>query len=293
MSVIAEGRTMFDKIENIGKSVIQHGKSNNRIYLLKLNADDVPAIVPELDKLAISNGYTKIFTKIQADVMPEFILNGYTVEAFVPGFYNGKTDCIMASKFLDENRKRMSETPMQNFARLFSSNGESNKKPLPSRFKLRRLDEKDAEAAATVFRIVFETYPFPVYDPEYIRQTMRSNMARYFGAWEGNKLVGTSTAETDFEKQNAEMTDFAVLPEFRGNSLASHLLLFMEESVRREGIKTAYTIARLVEPGMNLTFMKRGYKFSGTLINNTNIGGNIESMNIFYKHLEYEFRKIM
>lgn len=277
---------MFDKIEKIGNSLLQHGKSNNRIYLLKLDTGDVPAIIPELDKIAIKNGYTKIFTKIQADVLPEFILNGYAAEAYVPRFYNGKTDCIMASKFLNENRKRIPGTLMQSFARLFISNGNSNSKPLPPQFQIRKLKEDDAEAAAKIFSIVFETYPFPVNDPEYIRHTMRSNTARYYGAWEGNKLVGISTAETDFEKENAEMTDFAVLPESRGNSLASHLLHFMEEAVKKEGIKTAYTIARLSETGMNLTFMKGGYKFSGTLINNTNIGGNIESMNIFYKFLQ-------
>lgn len=276
---------MFDKIEKIGKSVIQHGKSNNRIYLLKLHADDVPTIISKLDHLANNNGYTKIFTKIQADVLPEFIQNGYTLEAYVPRFYNGKTDCIMASKFLDENRRKIPDAQMKSFADLFRLNGSNNKKNLPPRYQIRMLSENDVEAAATVFSIVFETYPFPVHDPAYILQTMKGNMASYYGVWEGNKLVGISTAETDFEKENAEMTDFAVLPECRGNSMGSHLLLFMEEEMKKAGIKTAYTIARLAEPGMNLTFMKGGYKFSGTLINNTNIGGTIESMNIFYKHL--------
>ncbi len=276
---------MFDKIERIGKSVLQHGKANNRIYLLKLDADDVPSIISELDNLARKNGYTKIFTKIQAAVLPEFILNGYTVEAYVPRFYNGKTDCIMASKFLDKKRKELPSELMEGFAGLFSRNGKGNKKELSARFHIKALSDNDAEAAAKVFGAVFETYPFPVHDPAYIRQTMHNNLARYYGVWEEKKLIGLSTAETDFEKKNAEMTDFAVLPDYRGNGLASHLLSYMEEEMKKEGIKTAYTIARLAEPGMNLTFMKGGYNFSGTLINNTNIGGNIESMNIFYKHL--------
>ncbi len=276
---------MFDKIEKIGKSVIQHGKSNNRIYLLKLDADDVSSIISELDNKAKKNGYTKIFTKIQAEHLPEFILNGYAVEAYVPRFYNGKTDCIMASKFLDDKRKKLPATLMASFAGLFNLNGKSTKKELLPRFQIRMLNENDAEAAAKIFSEVFETYPFPVHDPAYILQTMESNLARYYGVWEGNKLIGLSTAETDFEKENAEMTDFAVLPQCRGNGIASHLLSYMEADMKKEGIKTAYTIARLAEPGMNLTFIKGDYKFSGTLINNTNIGGNIESMNIFYKHL--------
>ncbi|MDD4426034.1 MAG: hypothetical protein PHS40_08920 [Mariniphaga sp.] len=59
----------------------------------------------------------------------------------------------------------------------------------------------------------------------------------------------------------------------------------MEQEMRKAGIINAYTIARLAEPGMNKTFMNAGYKFSGTLVNNTQIAGSIESMNIFYKPL--------
>jgi beta-lysine N6-acetyltransferase len=285
MNGTTEGRMVFDKIQKIGRSVIQHGKSNNRIYLLKLHADDVPSIISELDSLANANAYTKISTKIQSDLLPEFIRNGYAVEAYVPRFFNGKTDCVMASKFFDEDRRKVPDSLMKNFAQLFRHKGKYNNKPLQSRYQIKKLKENDAEAAAKVFSLVFETYPFPVHNPSYIRETMASNVARYFGLWEGNKLVGLSTAETNFENENAEMTDFAVLPDYRGNGLGSHLLSFMEDEMNKEGIKTVYTIARLAEPGMSLTFIRGGYKYCGTLINNTNIGGNIESMNIFYKYL--------
>jgi len=54
------------------------------------------------------------------------------------------------------------------------------------------------------------------------------------------------------------------------------------------GIKTVYTIARLNSIPMNVTFLKRGYKYGGTLINNTNISGKIESMNVLYNYLSEE-----
>jgi len=55
--------------------------------------------------------------------------------------------------------------------------------------------------------------------------------------------------------------------------------------MRKQGIKTLYTIARLDSIPMNKTFLKLNYCYSGTLINNTNIAGSIESMNIYYKYL--------
>jgi hypothetical protein len=36
---------------------------------------------------------------------------------------------------------------------------------------------------------------------------------------------------------------------------------------------------------MNITFAKAGYAYGGRLHNNTNIAGNIESMNVWYKSL--------
>ncbi len=51
------------------------------------------------------------------------------------------------------------------------------------------------------------------------------------------------------------------------------------------GIRTAYTIARAVSYGMNITFARCGYQYGGRLVNNTDIAGSLESMNVWYKTL--------
>jgi putative beta-lysine N-acetyltransferase len=81
------------------------------------------------------------------------------------------------------------------------------------------------------------------------------------------------------------MTDFATLPEARGKGLAGVLLSEMEKNMQRERIATAYTIARARSFGMNVVFARAGYTFAGTLVNNTNIAGGLESMNVWYKQL--------
>ena len=81
------------------------------------------------------------------------------------------------------------------------------------------------------------------------------------------------------------MTDFATFADYRGNDFALILLSFMEEKMQKEGMKTSYTIARAKSYGMNLTFAKRNYNFAGLLINNTNISGSIENMNVLYKKI--------
>ncbi len=59
----------------------------------------------------------------------------------------------------------------------------------------------------------------------------------------------------------------------------------MEMKLEQEGIRTLYTIARAVSPGMNITFSKLGYIYNGCLINNTQICGSLESMNVWSKNI--------
>ncbi len=137
---------------------------------------------------------------------------------------------------------------------------------------------------AELYREVFASYPFPIHNPEYLIETMASHFF-YYGLWDQDKLVALASAETDLRGQNAEMTDFATLPAYRSKGLASYLLAQLEDASAERGIRTAYTIARAYSYGMNITFSKQGYTYSGTLTHNTQISGELESMNVWYKAL--------
>ena len=71
----------------------------------------------------------------------------------------------------------------------------------------------------------------------------------------------------------------------RRQGMAGCLLNAMDADMRQQGMQTAFSIARSLSAGMNITFAKNGYRYGGTLDNNTHIAGRIESMNIWYKHL--------
>ncbi len=276
-----------DITEIIENSTIHHGKTSNRIYLMKLAPEEAHQLIPKLDKLAEENGYTKIFAKVQAHVLPVFISNNYEIEAFIPRFYNDKIDCLLVSKFVDTKRRIVPANELGLLQDLLRNGTKTKQKNYKNglNYRIRLLETRDAEPITEIFKQVFETYPFPVHDPSYILETMEKHGTQYFGVTDGPKLIGVSSAEIDLENKNAEMTDFAVLPEYRGQNIALSLLGKMESAMKNAGIKTCYTIARLNQPGMNKTFLKSDYKYTGTLVNNTNIGGNIESMNILYKHI--------
>lgn len=137
---------------------------------------------------------------------------------------------------------------------------------------------------ANLYRTVFPSYPFPITEPDYLKETMASQTI-YFAARHNGIIVALAAAEMDRTSKNAEMTDFATLPEHRSKKLALYLLWHMERAMRELGFITAYSIARALSAGISITFSRMGYCWGGTLSNNTDINGHIESMNVWYKNL--------
>jgi putative beta-lysine N-acetyltransferase len=149
---------------------------------------------------------------------------------------------------------------------------------------MKLLKNDDMDALAGLYSKVFATYPFPVYDPAFLRSALSQGVV-YFGAVKRGELLGAAACEVDVKSRSAEMTDFAVEARARGLGLSRHLLAAMEEKMQKTGILTLFTIARTLSHGMNLSFAKAGYGFSGSLVNNTNISGGIESMNVWFKRI--------
>ncbi|MBN2843784.1 MAG: putative beta-lysine N-acetyltransferase [Sedimentisphaerales bacterium] len=277
--------TNFDTVEKIDGALIQHGNMNDRIYLIKLGQAQPQELIPRLEEMAQANSYSKIFAKVPASEIPVFTQAGFRKEGVVPNFFNNSEDGFFIAKYPDPERKveelsdkyqqvmevTIEKLTEQNQARAIDAN-------------IRKCTKEDVEEMASIYSQVFSSYPFPIYDPAYLAETMDSHVKYFCVEHEGN-IAALASSEIDFKASNAEMTDFATLKDMRGKNYASALLTRMEEEMSRIGIQTAYTIARAISPGMNITFARGGYSYGGRLVNNTNIAGNIESMNIWYKSL--------
>ncbi len=278
---------MIDQIEKLNGAMIQHGGENDRIYLMKLGAADPAVLAPALKALALKEKYTKIFAKLPRSGSQPFLMDGYVIEAEIPGFYQGREDALFLAWYGDEARRTEQAAKRVKMAMdlaLTKKSVAAAPTPLQAEMELRRCGPADAPEMADVYRRVFPSYPFPIHQPDYLVETMETHVA-YFGILVEGAWVALSSAEMDEAGGNVEMTDFATLPEWRGHAFAAHLLAHMEKAMTVLGFQTAYTIARAVSPGMNITFAKNGYEFGGRLINNTNIAGQIESMNVWYKKI--------
>jgi putative beta-lysine N-acetyltransferase len=277
---------MHDVIEKFGHSIVQHGLYNRRIYLMKLQQKDMPLIVAVLEQLAREKGYEKILVKTPARNKDRFAKEGYDQEALIPAYFNDREDVVFMAKYFSPIRRRVKDRQRINailsLAHKYKPN--QSRKRNHTYFKIRICRPEDADEMSRLYKSVFKTYPFQIFDPHYLIESIKRHVT-YFSIRKDNRIVALAASEMDPENRAVEMTDFATLSAHRGQGLANRLLHAMEKEMIQEGIKTAYSISRSLSAAMNIIFAGHGYAYGGTLGSNTNIAGHIESMNIWYKHL--------
>ncbi len=275
-----------DHIEIYGSSVLQHGPANDRVYLMKLVQDDVPGVLDYIADLVDQYDYSKVFAKIPETSKAPFLQAGYRIEAQIPNFYQGKVDGLfvadypLATRQVDPDAQLVSE--VLDVARARTSSAIPARFPDTGADQCRLAREDDCPAMAELYRQVFSSYPFPIHDPGYLVDTMADHVT-YAGIWKEDKLIALASAAVDTAGSHAEMTDFATDPACRGKGLAHRLLAELETLMAQVKIKTSYTIARATSFGMNITFAGSGYQYGGTLVQNTQIAGGLESMNVWHK----------
>jgi putative beta-lysine N-acetyltransferase len=276
---------MHDIIEKFGHSIVQHGLYNRRIYLMKLCQQDMPLIVPVLEQLAREKGYEKILAKTAARHKDRFAKAGYDQEALIPSYFQDCEDAVFMAKYFSPIRRRVKDR--QRIAAVLSVARKYELKRSRKRknryYGVRICRPEDAEEMSRLYKSVFKTYPFQIFDPHYLIESINRHVT-YFSVRKDCRIVALAASEMDPENRAVEMTDFATLSDYRGYGMANCLLHAMEKEAIQQGSRTAYSISRSLSAAMNIIFAKHGYAYGGMLGSNTNIAGRIESMNIWYKH---------
>lgn len=259
---------------------------NERIQVYRYDARDFAALGQALHALATANGYGKVWVKAPAGDRDALQALGFVCEGRIPGYFSGR-DAVCMSWFVTEARtKRPTGEQEEEILRkaLAGPAGTRKPRPLPRGYTTALFTEADADELAALYAEVFPTYPYPIADPAYLRETARTHVIYRLVRNPAGQLVAAASAETNPALHNAEMTDFAALPSERGKGLAQFLLRQLEkDAVEHFSTTCHYTIARALEPGMLRTFHHLGYKLTGTLVNNCNIAGKFETMHLMVK----------
>ncbi len=259
---------------------------NQRLQVLDAEVDDPAAAVAALDRRARESGYGKVFWKAPAGLAAELVAGGLRAEATIDGYFDGH-DATVVAAYPDPDRARRRDEEAQDeiLATVQSRPPKPEPRPLPAGYTAATATESDAEDLARLYALVFASYPFPINDPGYLVATMRSHVVYRVVRDDDGRLVAAASAETAPHHRNAEMTDFATLPDQRGHGLALGLLAALEGEMAQRGIPNLYTIARARSFGMNQVFANRGYRWTGTLVNNCHIAGRFEDMHVWCRHV--------
>lgn len=293
--MILQRHTTEPTISKYGKEQIIKGNGfevcaffsqyNDRIRVISYQTTNFPNMVTELVKQAEGHSLKKIFVKAHSKDAEELASHGFVEEAIIQGYYQGNNAAIM-SYFMDAQRATpfVSISRREETLRIATQPPSTLKQPLESAFSVRAALPEDAPMLSALFSQNFDSYPFPVSDPGYIRETM-NNGVYYQVILKNEAIIAVASAETQAHLKNAEMTDFATSPIFRGKGLARHLLASLEIAMHKQGISNLYTLARTASVSINRVFGNLGYTYTGTLIKNCHISGNLEDMNCWCKQL--------
>ncbi|ACV61521.1 GCN5-related N-acetyltransferase [Desulfofarcimen acetoxidans DSM 771] len=256
------------------------------VYEFSLRLDNgIEEMIQILTEKASEYQLDKIWLKARARWKEKFLRSKMKLEASIPGYYGGVETAMVFAKYLTVRRETPSGLSNKNHAIKPVYNalrGTHSDSAVPHGVIIKQGEAANCRDLASLYSKVFATYPFPIFNSDYLAHTMDQNVY-YVLALYNNEIVAAASAEINTLDKNAEVTDFAVLPEWRGRRLASCLLLHMEDVLKNTEIKCLYTIARSSSVGMNKVFANFGYGFGGVLINNCNIGGGFEDMNVWSK----------
>ncbi|MEH7492410.1 putative beta-lysine N-acetyltransferase [Neobacillus niacini] len=242
-------------------------------------------VLERAEELARKHQVEKLIMKARSEDTLSLFEKGLQPEAVVDGYYLG-SNAHFFSKFYTVERKKndhwITEDGM--VESIYQLDSAIDKPFPPKEYELKKADETCAEELSGLYREVFQIYPTPLHDPEYVKKTMKEGTIYYVFFHQG-KIVSAASAEVNSFYKNAELTDCATLKEHRKYGLMKIILRDLEAELRRQGIFCAYSIARSLSFGMNAVLFQLGYKYRGRLMNNCYIYDKLENMNMWVKNL--------
>ncbi|MTI68436.1 MAG: putative beta-lysine N-acetyltransferase [Firmicutes bacterium] len=259
---------------------------NRRLKVLDYSGSNYEDMTKRIDYITKENNFDKVFIKGTSDDWEEFMSFGYVLEGIFKYYYYGEHGYCLSKFYTNQRRNSGSIEKENDILEKVRECGKKETKPLElsDDYIVRVATEKDIDKITKLYDKVFKTYPIPLNDKNYVKTLMDSDVLFILIEHKG-KLISAASADMNHKYKNAEMTDCATDPDYRGKGLMSFIIKKLEKEMKKRSIVCLYSLARAVSFGMNKVFKKHGYTYTGRLINNCNICGNFEDMNLWVKQL--------
>ncbi|MGI8383716.1 putative beta-lysine N-acetyltransferase [Robertmurraya sp. P23] len=242
-------------------------------------------VIQTTEELAKQANSEKIIIKGKFEDYKIFLEKGYRNEAIIDGYFLG-SDGYFFCKYLEPDRAFTAHLQVEEdiIASVQHLKRSSQVIMPPAEYKIMKVGEKEAEMLSDLYREVFQIYPTPLHDPEYVKKTMNEGTIYYAFMYQ-QEMISAASAEVNYLFRNAELTDCATKKEHRKFGLMKILLKKLEEDLFEQQIYCSYSIARSLSFGMNAVLHQLGYQYRGRLVNNCYIFDKLEDMNVWVKNL--------
>ncbi|EGD47548.1 GCN5-related N-acetyltransferase [Ruminiclostridium papyrosolvens DSM 2782] len=268
---------------NIDKVKIFIDQINKRLKILDYDNISTREILNILD-FAKEIELGKVITNCRIKNLDTFRNLHFKVEGLINGFFDGE-DAYCVSYFIDKEREISDFIQKENEILENTTLYSTNSRPTDTiKYTIRRAESNDIPEMARLFSSVFSTYPTPIFNEVYLSKII-NRQTIFKVAVENGKIISIASAELDLLNMNAEITDCATQPDYRGKGLLTSIIESLEQELTNKGFKSFYSLARAINPGINKSLSKLNYRYRGRLINNCHICGRYEDMNIWVKNI--------
>lgn len=255
---------------------------NKRLKIIKYRCNDYDMLCREIDRTAKKYNLTKILLTAKEDDWQKFFVRDFILESLHPALFSGQPGYHM-SKFISIDRLKSDVYILEkNILKKIHESYPHKLKKIADAYIIDNVKDNDINQLLNLYKTVFTTYPTPINDREYLKKSLYMNHIFKVIRHQG-KIVSAASLDIDRSTNSAELTDCATLPEYNGQGLMAALVCALEQEAKKIGLHTVYTMARARSIGINKVFYNNQYKYYGCLINNCDICGQFEDMNLWSK----------
>lgn len=272
----------YINIDHMKIYVDHDNKRGKIIYINNISLITIKKIIYYLSKQSID----KIICNCDIKSSKILVKAGFELEGKIEGYFKGE-DAFCMSYFISNERRICYDFANKNLIIkkcLEVKHSFANFRKTEFKYCIRNATEDDIKEMINLFSTVFSTYPSHIYDEDFLKQTMKEKVLYKVAVHDG-KIIGVASADMDKENLNAEITDCATHPDYRGKGILSSIIFSLESDLRKRDFITLYSLSRAINPSINFVLSKHNYEFSGRMVKNCNICGDFEDMNIWVKNI--------
>lgn len=209
----------------------------------------------------------------------------FELEGKIDGYFKGK-DAFCMSYFITKERRIRDNYTRKDLLIKHCLDVKNNfiHDNHSSKYCIRDANENDLNEMIKLFSKAFSVYSHPIYDKEYLKETMNKKVL-YKVAVYNDKIVSIASAAMDEENLNAEIADCATYPIFRCKGILSNIIYSLESNLKNKGFISLYSLSGATNVSFNIVLSELNYKYTGTLVNNCIICNTFNDINIWVKNI--------